>query len=61
MGARVLPGIRYQECSQKLCAANSSTVTIAGCTESKYDIGGVDMKYELLVSVEIDEIVSGVD
>jgi hypothetical protein len=44
MGARVLPGISYQECSQKLYAANSSTVPIAGSFKLKYAIGGVTMK-----------------
>jgi predicted aspartyl protease len=44
-----------------LYAANSSTVPIVGSTELKYAIGGVNMKYELLVSDEIREIVFGVD
>jgi predicted aspartyl protease len=60
MGAHVLPGISYQECSQKLYAANLSAVPIVGSTELKYAIGGVTMRYELSVSDEIDEIVFGV-
>lgn len=61
IGARVLPGLSYQECTQKLYAANSTVVPIAGSTELQYNIEGVDMKYEVLVSEAIDEIIFGAD
>ena len=61
IGAHTLPGLSYQECAQKLYAANESIVPIVGSTELQYRIGGVEMKYEVLVSEVIDEIIFGVD
>jgi predicted aspartyl protease len=53
--------LSYQECAQKLFAANESVVPIAGSTELQYKIGGNNMKYEVLVSEAIDEIIFGAD
>jgi predicted aspartyl protease len=61
VGAHALPGLSYQECAQKLYAANESIVPIAGSTELHYKIGGVEMKYEVLVSEAIEEIIFGAD
>ena len=59
--AHALPWLSYQECAQKLYAANESIVPIAGSTELQYKIGGVEIKYEVLVSEAIDEIIFGAD
>jgi predicted aspartyl protease len=61
VGAHALPGLSYQECAQKLYAANELIVPIAGSTELQYKIGGVDMKYDVLVSEASDEIIFGAD
>jgi predicted aspartyl protease len=61
IGAKTLPGLAYQECPQRLYAANASVVPIAGSTELQYKIGGVEMQYEVLVSEAIDEIIFGAD
>jgi len=61
IGAHVLPGLAYQDCNLQLYAANASPVPITGSTELRYNIGGVDMKYEVLVSSAIDEIIFGAD
>lgn len=61
MGANALPGISYQACAQQLYAANSSTVPIAGSTELQFSLGDVEMRYEILVSEAIQEIIFGAD
>ena len=61
IGAHVLPGLTYEPNPQKLYAANESIVPIAGSTELRYKIGSVDMKYEVLVSEAIEEIIFGAD
>jgi hypothetical protein len=53
VGAHALPGLSYQECAQKLYIASESFVPIAESIEIQYRIGGVDMKYEVLVSKAI--------
>jgi hypothetical protein len=52
--SRMLTGLSYQECCQKLYAANSTTMPIAGSTELQYNIEVVDMEYEVLVSDAVD-------
>jgi hypothetical protein len=61
MGARQLPGLQYQQCRQKLCAANSTVIPILGKAELPYEVAGHSMKYEVLVSDHIDEIIFGAD
>jgi hypothetical protein len=61
IGSRALPGLSYQTCAQKLYAANSTVVPIAGSTELHYSLGGKDMTYEVLVSEAIEEIIFGAD
>jgi hypothetical protein len=61
MGARQLPGLQYQQCRQKLCAANSTVIPILGKAELSYEVAGHSMKYEVLVSDHIDEIIFGAD
>jgi predicted aspartyl protease len=61
IGAWMLSGLAYQECREQLFAANSSPVPIAGSTELPYNIGGVDMKYEVLVNEAIEELIFGAD
>lgn len=45
IGAHVLQGLSFQNCTQHLYAANSSAVPISGSTELQYSLGGVEMKY----------------
>ena len=61
IGTHMLPDLTYQECNLQLYAANSSAVSIKGSTDLKYSIVGVDMKYNVLVSPSIDEIIFGAD
>jgi predicted aspartyl protease len=61
MKAHVLLGLSYQNCTQKLYAANSSAVPISGSTELQYRLGGVEMNYQVLVSEAIEDRIFGAD
>jgi predicted aspartyl protease len=61
VGAHLLPELSYQKWAQQLYAANESIVTIAGITELQYKVGGVDKKYEVLVSEASDEFIFGAE
>jgi transposase InsO family protein len=61
LSSNILPDLSYQECSQRMTAANSSSIPIQGSTTVEFVVEGKPMTYRFLVSNAIDEIILGSD
>ena len=61
IGASLLPGIRLEESTQELYAANGTHIPIMGETDLEISVGDVKLQTRIVVSSAISEMILGID
>ena len=61
LGRTVLPGLAYREDPRELLAANSTPIPILGTAEVAFQMAGVELHHNFLVSDAIEEVILGSD
>ena len=61
LGRTVLPGLAYQEGPRELLAANSTPIPILGTAAVAFQMAGVALHHNFLVSDAIEEVILGSD
>ena len=61
IGRRLIPDVELKPTSLKLYAANETEIPIVGCTELDLKLGELEVKADLIVTDNLEEIILGFD